>query len=109
MVSVNPTIAVMAFVNFFPCLGEPAGSSRLLHAPALYPGHLGNPTPFEGKAYAFCDDVGSGTAPLVEFPEEAFKSTGLLQAHAKWEDFDLGFVNNCVEFSVILSPGRQTH
>ena len=68
MVSVNPTATVMAFVGFFPCPGDPAGRSHLLHAPALYPGHLSKSTPFNGKAHAFSDDVGSGTAPLVEFP-----------------------------------------
>ena len=71
MVSINPTTTVMAFVRFFLYLGEAAGRSRLLHAPSLYPGCLGEATPFDGKAYTFADDVGSGTAPLVEFPEDA--------------------------------------
>ena len=109
MVSVDPTTTVMAFVGFFPHPGEPAGCSHLLHAPALSPVRLGESTPFDGKAHAFCDNVGSGTAPLVEFLEESFESTGVLQAHANWEDFDSGFVNDYAEFSVVLLPGRQTH
>ena len=109
MVNVDPTTTVMAFVSFFPYPGEPAGHTLLLHAPAQCPGRLGESTPFDGKAHTFCDDVGSGTASFVEFLEEAFESTGLLEAHAKWGDFDLGFINNCVEFSVIPLTGRQTY
>ena len=109
MVSVNPTSVVLAFVGFFLCPGEQAGRSRLLHVPAQYPGCLGESNPFDGKAYAFCHSVSSGTAPLVESPEEAFESTGLLWAHAKWEEFDSGFPNSCAEFSVTPTPSRQTH
>ena len=67
MVSVDPTTTVMAFVSFFPCPGELVERSCLLHAPALHPGRLAESTPFDRKAYAFSDDVSSGTAPLVEF------------------------------------------
>ena len=101
MVSINPTTTVMAFLGFFPCAGEAVGHSCLLHAPSLHPGHLGEATPFNGKACTFADDVGSGTIPLVEFPEDAFKSTGLLCAHGKWNEFDSGLANDHTEFSVI--------
>ena len=80
-----------------------------MHAPLLCPGSLWEATPFNRKAYAFADDVGSGTAPLVEFLEDAFKATGLLHAHGKWANFDLEIINDCVEFSVIPLTGRQTH
>ena len=109
MVSVDPTSVVMAFVRFFMHPGEPAGCSHLMHAPAQYPGQLRKLTTFNGKAYAFCDDVGSGTAPLVEFPKNVFESTGLLWAHAKWDEFDLGFNSDHAEFSVVPMPSRQTY
>ena len=46
---------------------------------------------------------------MVEFPEDAFESTGLLWAHKKWDDFDLGFDSNHAELSVIPMSGGQMH
>ena len=109
MVGVDPSAAVMSFVGFFLCPGETAGHSCLLHAPTVHPGCLGELTLFDGKVHAFSDDVESGAAPLVEFPEDAFEDIGPIQAHSKWEAFDLGVSSDWAKFSVMPTPAGQTH
>ena len=98
----------MAFVGFFPHLGEAVGCSRLLHTPAMQPGRLRESTPSYGKACAFSDHVDSGTVHLVEFPENAFEASGLIHAHSKWETFDSGLSDGCAKFLVVPTPAGQT-
>ena len=65
-------------------------------------------TPFGGKVHGFSDDVAGGTAPLVEFSEDAFEVVRPAWAHSKWETFDLGLSSKCAKFSVMTTPAGQT-
>ena len=53
----------MAFVGLFPYDGEPAGRTRLFHAPASFPRVLGSPTPtsIAGVSLTCCSEVCSFT------------------------------------------------
>ena len=66
-VEADPTFS-MAFVGLFPYDGEPAGRTRLIHAPAIFPRPLGRRTSYDGKVYAFLGDVVGGTITTVECP-----------------------------------------
>ena len=46
-----------AYVGLFDYPGEPMGRSVLFHAVALFPTAPGLPTPWDGKAFAFIQDV----------------------------------------------------
>ena len=61
-----------AFVGLFEYPGEPAGRTRLIHAPIPFPLVMGRPTVYDVRVYGFLDDVASGTVQSVLFPDDAF-------------------------------------
>ncbi|HKK56614.1 hypothetical protein [Marinobacter sp.] len=63
----------LAFVGLFPDASHVGtGATRLLMFPKTFPTTLRGSTPYDGKVYAFVDEVGGGTAPTVTFPTAPF-------------------------------------
>lgn len=69
-----------AYVGLFSYDGEAAGRTRLLHLPQEFPGTLGVNSPYDGRNYAYLDEVVGGNIQTVVFPSDAFErasNTGL--------------------------------
>ena len=64
-----------AFIGLFPDTNHPTGTTRLLHAPSLYPSSIGATSSHDNLIYAFLNDTAGGTAVTVNFPTNAFSLT----------------------------------
>lgn len=70
---VNAGIDVVnAYIGLFEDPTFPAGRTRLLHTPSFYPTVIGRTSGYDGRAYAFLDDVASGVITTVNFPSNYF-------------------------------------
>jgi hypothetical protein len=69
---------INVYVGLFVDPANPCGSTRLLHSPRRFPAVMGRPTPYDGEAYAFLDDVVGNTIQSVHFRQDFFNPGRLM-------------------------------